>query len=538
MQTEHKKSSSSSIEKAQAAYIKAQQRRVKAEAKLKALEEKRIRARKWLPLEFEIDKSSALMCFNGYSLIKDFDVVVAVKKSFEQSRYGAIFGDIATALNIDRHTICILHTRKITRQGKPIAATFVRYVFNQEANEFLKEECEAKFDSIRKAWNIIFNLHSLNTQQFLGGLNEYFDVIVDADSGVIWKANSMPSKAQKSEAAFAKLPFHVSIASEDIFSAIEPSFKVETLVVHDGKNFQKYNSDKLFAQSPFLLLRYSVQNGSLRYASYSVLGRAIEEISFGSSRETTVFIARYMDTCASLGLKGFITDKAEMILESPNQRGAVRGNFSRLNESINDIRFALADISFFLLCSDYVSLTYAKYGADSAHNGVIAYANLNKKAQEYYRSIGRFFYTEDEIKGFPIIITREYLDSWSDDSMQLWSTIIHELGHYLTPLDHNQHEVIGGSHGVGWAIYCDLLYYIGGEFCSTVYCDYSIDKKEMTDVIDAIIIKTGIPLLPEAGARQVTRAELDHAWHQCIKEFLLSEVADPLPHSFAAKDHA
>ncbi len=229
------------------------------------------------------------------------------------------------------------------------------------------------------------------------------------------KPDALSEQEAQAVTPFPCLPYHLGFSQDSIIAsirALRPSdvFSPEVLQIHDGDDFVAFDADQLhYTQYPFLLLRYSVRGGGLRYVTYSTLAHEIEHIALGSSTEISTLIDLYCDTVITHGHPVIARHPFQLIAETPALKAALLGLDDRLNHSLQHMQACVPDLAISLLPSNYVCL-YTPLAHAPEALGKIAQESAPQPAQAYLQQIGRHFGFKEQ--GQLIIYTPSELAEW------------------------------------------------------------------------------------------------------------------------------
>lgn len=422
---------------------------------------------------------------------------------------------LSEAFECDLSQVLLYEPKTIKREGKDTDVLYVWYHYNPDFNDVLAQKLGGKFDFHKKSWNIP------NTPDAIASLTEYvksyFSVVIDLQGGIIQKNEAQSSRDYKAMVAMKPIPYHESVSRAEIEAEVA-KIQVDnpepvTLFINNGKAFVPYpEQDQIFTTLPFLLLRIQADKKSPKYISYSVLGRCAEDVQSHNGKEMKRMLARFFDAFRILGQEAYTENKSAIIQKSDEAQAEYHG-FLKFRDDVERARDRIPDLDFSLLCSDYTSLVATGYGADSNAHDVKAHVILSRP--EYIERIAQYFgYSE---KSYPLIFTREYLDSFNPEKDRLFSfSLSHMLAYWLACAKGYE------SHGPEWSIYNDILSiaYAPESFSSTIYRHYQPDKLADIQWIEKIIEGVAIRVIKDISAKRPFTENDIHALAQaCIKLF-------------------
>lgn len=448
-------------------------------------------------------------CLDGFVVVDDVEMLRGVVVAFEGERYSKIIGAIESAVDCDPSELCLIEVKEGTRDGKKALRVHFRFAFNPQFSDTLKELGRATWNKPFKTWGApIECLRSADVQALI---RQHFKFVVDITGRRIM-CNPRPSALNVSRhVAFRELPYHKRFHEYDVLAAlagVRPHAEVyeverEGLFYDNGSEFVRLPSQATVAtRLPFLVFRYAVQDGRPRYFVFSVLGRCVEVISFGNADKVTArMIARFRDSSCRATLPVLEFDSSRWLPELPGQKELVWGPFGKFARDIERVEHVISEGCSFL-CSDYVSLIEAGFGADSWAGSVVAYVHLGDRAAEYFGSIGEYF-GSCLVENF-IVFSREALDGWDVAGHEFLLTVAHELGHLYQSRNPVASGLgIDGVHGVGWAIYAAIIEYALFERFvrrpSTAYSEYHPEDAVTAMAIEAGLIKVVGPAYEDMG---------------------------------------
>lgn len=512
--------------------------RLKKEEKERLLQSKRNCMPASAP-DWEIAKTLApVISPHGFEIFnlgeKKYEVVRSILVTEKQKKALVLLGDLFKCSPTE---ILLLQQRKISRNGKKIVITNLRYTFNESFNTFLRIHCDGRYDKqFAAAWSIV--LEGGVKDAVIAECELYFRIIVDMDNMQVMNNHKGEELENKQQPAFQPLPYHVEVTTHDLITAVDvarPTDRIAqiTTYIHDGSQFVALpRDDAVWTRCPFVLLRYAVDNGRPRYAIYSVLAKHIESIAYGNdSKVTSIALARFMDACLFHNLAGFCRAyDGELIFEKAGDRESYLGPFQKFKELDRTVENSFTGISYYTLVSDYVTLVDRKYGAD-IDGHALAYVDLRWDKEPYFQGIAQYFGLLTgayENKVYPIIFARSYLNSLvTEVGNDYICTVLHELAHWLVGedircglIDHSE------SHGLRWSIYFDLLEtVVNDEFVWSNYLliDGVFDPARMSSLditlhkaVSSCIEKTHVPAL--LGRQQVPISEIIERVRELTKE--------------------
>lgn len=499
---------------------------IKQQKLLESLKKRRIK-RKGLPEEYldYPESMSANPIINLVNFKKNDDVETYKKVRHilkEGNSFQKILDELSFILDCDRSEICLIYEHVISKNDTSNIVYFYNS-YNPDFNELLKtESCKAVFNGVIKAWHI--PSEDAGKSEIIDGVSSFYKVVIDLNNLIIMINDYSPSQSLKTGVAFYYMPFHISIEKKEVFEAIHsyrPSdyFLSNSLYLHDGEKFIPFpDEDIIWTRSPFLLLRYSVAGGQPRYGSFSTIGKSMETVVFGNDPKSTgKAIGRFMGACRSMKSPALTDGYSEIFPISEPLIKDLQGNFERFSESIEIIKNTLPDLSFSLLCSDYVTLMSDKHGADS--NAIIAYVTTeSNKNKNYLKKIYSFF-GEGESE-YPIIFTRSIIDGWDEkEDNHFLVTMAHELAHYLVMDEPGEfpHEDYFG-HGIAWAVCHDLLEYLFIEdYSGTEYKDYHPQDIETILQIQDIVGTVGLESIDRIRQkRSLSKLDIKEVTKKCV----------------------
>ena len=523
---------------------KAEQRIAKAEATVYAIRYKRAKNRKGLPDTFTPSPMNSRLTLDltGFERVAVSDALIAIYRS---DKLEDVISGIAKQFLTDRLQVCLLHA-----SGKP-DHLYVRYFFSMAMNDFMRS-IGGKFNAQIKGWHVILDTPDakVSLERYI---SEVFAVVVDVSGGAVLRAVAAPSLGQKTIAMFAKIPFHVETNLTDIIAALDEyrndNVRLETLVVHDGESFVHLPDAcragaPFWTQSPFLLIRYAVASGRPRYAIYSTLARMIEGIAFGEDKRTSMFIARFRDSCDILKLQGFEVHLDRITPESEFERETFRGGNVNTQAIEAVVRCVFPDLPFTVLSSDYVSLVDSDRSGLSHQAKISAYADLDPKRETYLQRICGWFAREENgsTYGYPVIVTRQFweaCDCGTEDFVERIDVVLHELAHYLiSTKDIDLHPVFGGAHGIGFSVMLDILvgkfwgYLKNRSICYKFGGYRTFLSEDIYRIVDSVIGRDLAQAKDdEAEAGTIKAKRLDEAicdFHTCIQLIVgLYRIGEP-----------
>ena len=498
-------------------------------AKLEQAAAKRLKARRWLPDAYpdweQSKQANTILNVDGFVRQRDQLQFEQVSTAIQASTIAKVFDLLSEVFDCDKSEICLLEDRVLTRKGKKTPVVYFRYTYNQAFNDALKAAGHAVFDPRLKAWNMPLDDDAKGAvAQCIGS---FYRVVIDLSRMVILQNESVPNFAAQTRVAFRKLPFHVQIKRSEVIAAIlssrpTDSIRDNQIYVNDGSGFVAYpEQEVIWTQSPFLLFRYAVIEGSPRYVSFSTLGMVVEQVSFGNDdKKTSMAIARFMDTFHVLKMPAFELECSNIITEAHNLRSQLQGGFERFTESIGKIQSVISDIGFAPLCSDYVTLMSQNHGADSESADIIAYVVPNPDKDSYLNKIAAFFgYAE---VGYPIVFTRSMLDKWNEqEDYHFLFVAAHELAHWLV-LETDGEFPNEDVHGMVWAVCQDLLEYLFiGEYSITAYSQYHPDDYGTITDLEHVVAHVGIPALESIRSfRPLSKNDIKNVVNDCMAELV------------------
>lgn len=500
--------------------------KIRAEkAKLERAEAKRQAARKWIPDTYpswgESNERAAVFNPPGFDRIQNQDTFEKVLSAMQEPSLIKVFDSLADTLACDKASICLVQSGWSTWSGKKADLLYFRYQYNPDFNSVLKDN-GARFRSQIKTWCI--PVDDEGVRNIIDEISDFYTVIVDLDDLIILKNEKMPSSSAKTQTVFKALPFHINIKKDEIVNAIlahrsKEEIKNDRIYVNTGDGFAPLLEQEIWSQAPFLLLRYSVEEGRPRYVCFSTLGKSVEQVSFGNdTKKTARYIARYMDTCKVLRIPAYTIDKSKVLVEKTGQRQELQWPMHRFSESIEDIRAAIPDLGFAVLCSDYVSMATPGYGADSEDAGIVAYVVPSLEHGKYLHDIKIFFgHPADD---YPVIFTRANLDIGDDDNDCVFGSIMaHELAHWLVIESVGEFNMVGGVHGIAWAICTDLLGYAFFEdYTATSFEEYNPNMISISASIYETVSEIGIEAILEIKkTRALSKVDIKHITRQCYE---------------------
>ena len=442
------------------------------------------KSRRYLPDSYpeweHAEKADPSIRLDGFTRVRDCHLFEQVKSALLSNTFNKVIDSLSDVFECDKSQICLFEKREVSRKGKKISVVSFRYTYNPDFNSELKDTDQATFDARTKAWNLTFDE---NTSDMVSEpIGDFYRIVIDLNEMIIMRNENEPAMASETILAFKKLPFHISVRKTDILIAVSEYRATDfvlgsRLYVNDGgSGFVAYpDQDVIWTQSPFLLLRYSVPNGRPRYVSFSTLGMAVEEITFGNdTKKTSMAIARFMDSCRVLKMSAFEIDCDEIIAEEACHKRQLQGGFERFPKSISQVKSSIPDLGFAPLCSDYVTLLSQNHGADSETANIIAYISPGEKHNHYLSKIAAYYGCKPS--DYPIVFTRSFLDKWNEDEdLEFMFALAHELAHWLV-LEKEHEFSVTEFHGVEWAVCQDLLEYLfTEEYTLTGYSCYRLD---------------------------------------------------------------
>lgn len=441
----------------------------------------------------------AKIVLSKFNKLLDESAREAVKIALSNQKKKVTFNKIADYFDCSSHSVCLVHSRKVQRNGKKVNVISFWNAFNQAFIDKVKSYNGARFDyNFTKSWSLPVP-DGADRFDIPSDLLDMHKVVVDLDDCSIYLNPDPDPRRESVTAAFYPLMADVCITKSAMINAIRQE-RSETpigdrIYIHNGSRFERLDDFKIYTSLPFILLRYSVERGRPRYASLSSLGLHVEELSFGGGRDSRKAIARYMDTLNELRLPGFVLNNELPTAHTREQLGEIHG-FNAQSEYLERMRRRLPDINIIPLCSDYVSLVEAGLGADIGASRTYAYVITSEKHRQYLTSIGKFFgYGEP---GYPIVFSRDVVTG-SHPTCRFDLTLIHELSHWL--VKEAAHDSIN-SHGVAWVLCYDILCYaLLDEFESSEYFFYhqlyvpEFEADAVSAAIDDAMWNYTIPLI-------------------------------------------
>ena len=293
-------------------------------------------ARKWLPNNYPaIDQKQAKISYPiTFKKYTKFKKSLNENKVIYEQLLGAlaektlenVFIAIGAIFNCHYSQICLIEVH-----NEKSSLAYFRVPYNHRLNCYFRETGEAEFDYRVKAWDV--NLTAAACRAISSHLPDFFSVVIDLKSLSIFTTKEIPRFNEAPSSELGAIPFHVTVTRRDFDRAlwnIRPSDRIKEhgLYIHDGSSFVKINdfpSFKIYSQIPFLLFRYSVENGKPRYVILATLTMRVEKVLFGGAdKKSNMAIARtlsrYVASCQILQLPPFIMDEANTLQELPDQR--------------------------------------------------------------------------------------------------------------------------------------------------------------------------------------------------------------------------
>jgi|GEM_PF-5843036 len=206
-----------------------------------------------------------------------------------------------------------------------------------------------------------------------------------------------PSRQEaQSIAAFPCLPYHLEFSQDAIITrirALRPSdvFSPELLQIHDGDDFVAFHTDQVnYTPYPFLLLRYSVRGGGLRYVTYSTLAHEIEHIVVGSNAEISALIDLYCDSVITHGYPVIARLPFTLIAETPALKAGLLAFDDHINHSLQHMQTCTPDLAIRLLPCGWVCL-YTQLPSTAETLSKASHGLTPQPTQSYLQKIEAYF---------------------------------------------------------------------------------------------------------------------------------------------------
>ena len=461
----------------------------------------------------------------GFDLLQEPGLAVRLTHALSLEPINKAFDAAGEILGCSAAAICLITSRKVTRNGKKVSVHSFQYKFSKEFNDLLKTTGAARFDQHVTGWNLPDD-GGLTIAKVSSKFGDHFRAVVYVNNMSVMMSRTQTAFAPHQRVAFARLPFAIEVSARSVFQALSASRPQDRIIpgqltVHSGESFEPIpDNGSVWTQMPFVLIGYDVENGAPRYASISTLGMAVEEVLFPTSRRKLYqAIARFRDACQTLSTPGFTASCAASLMERPGQRASFRGGFDRFSAQMALIGSRLPDFPLAPLCHDYVALTGGSVAVAPSHHGVDCVVPGN---DEYLRRIASFFGCDASAQ--PIVFDRAALDDMASSSDGKFSAVIaHSLSHHIVGRWRSARNLDPAPrHDVEWACCVGILeLLISGTFTAGLYLSYNPDHETANSIITSTLSETAKSMIrvQQVSAEPFSREKINEILMACRVEF-------------------
>lgn len=392
---------------------------------------------------------------------------------------------LCDVLETDKANVCMVFHQDSLQDGVKRCGAFLRYEYSPPMNDLLKTSGRAMFFKAYKAWRLCLDDPESDFTSVNAELGQRFKYLVDLDRGEVCEATEAVH-GNVVASAFTPMSYHVMVTTPTVRNACSEWGRDRSMVF--DANIEVWNNGAFadiesfpgvfWVNVPFLFLRIK-KTGGPRYASYHVLAKTIEMVTYGpASTKTASLFARYLGALDSAGIVQVVeTDESRVIKDTPSLRRQYQGDFSRFWESFDYVKYRIKDLQFAPLSSHCVTLFDRGLGGESGiYNDTMAYVWSQDFEPPQLAGLKSYFGYSDA--HYSIIFSAGFLDHldphFADEYGELGSvndTLVHELAHHfrVSELLSLFPQGDGYPHDLCWAVCKDVLdnQIAGGDLVST-----------------------------------------------------------------------
>ena len=460
------------------------------------------------------------LAFASFMNDDNFERIIMIAKILDYSSFEESRTRISHLFDCDETEICLMEPKswRVRNEKTCLYANLDPYVYLHFDRRVpilsWLSNCLHRvwFDGNRKAWSV--NIGSaMNASVLSEAFSECFKVVVDLEKMDVFVNQNAPRLGALSRCAFAPIPFHVPVPTEEVFRLFDEQQSHDShngkdlyVLTHDGYHRVPYKST-IWTRSPFLIFRRgSERMARAVYMVISTLGLSIEHISFRNSTLNNSEVA-FLEACETHKIEAIaaisesvghqpkgVTRKTDFAAES------FRGGFERFLASIEIADNSIEGLRPAYLCSDYMTLTDSTYSASAGEDGVMAYVAIEAAGDSGFKSvfsIAKFFGYDSN--AYPVVFVRKFLDEWISSadkdgrSAEFLHVLSHEMGHWLT-LEVEDEFPPEDDHGIAWAICTDIVGYLyTGVYDTCRLIEYHPEDPILCRILETMVLSHAIP---------------------------------------------